>query len=100
MLRLLAMTDHHIRYARAEDAAGIAEIYRPIVEDTTISFEEVAPNAAEIRARIQKVSQRYPWLVAHELGGVAGYAYASEHRARAGYRWSVEVAVYVNAAHR
>jgi L-amino acid N-acyltransferase YncA len=32
-------------------------------------------------------------------GRVIGYAYATRHRERAGYRWSVDVSVYVDAAH-
>ena len=31
-------------------------------------------------------------------GLVVGYAYAGEHRARAGYRWSVDISVYVDPA--
>jgi phosphinothricin acetyltransferase len=35
-----------------------------------------------------------------EIGGqIAGYVYASRHRERAAYRWTVEVTVYVAAAH-
>lgn len=38
---------------------------------------------------------RLPWLVGIRGGEVAGYAYASRHRARPAYRWSVEVSVYL-----
>jgi L-amino acid N-acyltransferase YncA len=42
-----------------------------------------------------------PWLVDQDPGGGAlGYAYASKHRERAAYRWSVDVAVYVGADQR
>ena len=47
--------------------------------------------------RIAQTSERYPWLVAERDGEVAGYAYASAHRSRAGYRWAADVAVYVDA---
>lgn len=80
------------------DAAHVARIYRPYVEDTVISFEEVAPEADEMAARIAHVLEWAPWLVADdEDAGVIGYAYASRHRERAGYRWSVDLAVYVDA---
>ncbi|HXM02015.1 MAG TPA: GNAT family N-acetyltransferase, partial [Chthoniobacterales bacterium] len=40
-----------------------------------------------------------PWLVAvSETGGVSGYAYASKHRERAAYRWSVDFTVYLAPA--
>ncbi len=42
-----------------------------------------------------------PWLVAEdEVGRVIGYAYASRHRERAGYRWSVDISVYVDSESR
>ncbi|MBV9271918.1 MAG: N-acetyltransferase [Candidatus Eremiobacteraeota bacterium] len=84
-----------IRMAKLDDAPQIAAIYAPIVTDTTISFEEQAPDAGEMALRIEKVMQRYPWLVAVDEAGVAGYAYATEHRSRPGYRYSVEVSAYV-----
>lgn len=34
-----------IRLAVAGDAAAIAGLYRPYVEDSAVSFEEVAPDA-------------------------------------------------------
>jgi phosphinothricin acetyltransferase len=38
----------------------------------------------------------YPWLVCDCEGVIAGYAYASWHRTRLAYRWSVETSVYVD----
>lgn len=78
------------------DAAACAQIYAPFVRDTPISFEEDPPDEAEMRRRIEQISARYPWLVAEDEGTVAGYAYASAHRERAAYRWSADVAVYVD----
>jgi L-amino acid N-acyltransferase YncA len=67
---------------------------------TAISFEEVAPTAEQFAARIAKTSARYPWLVVEDEGRIVGYAYGTEHRTRAAYRWAVEVAVYVDAGQR
>ncbi len=85
-----------VRPATLNDAGRIAAIYAPIVETTHISFEEVAPTEAEMRARIESAQSRMPWLVA-DAGDVIAYSYASEHRVRAAYRWSVDVALYVTA---
>ena len=72
-------------------------IYAPYVDESAVSFEEIVPSEEELGARIESGSRTHPWLVA-ELGGeVAGYAYASVHRTRAAYRWSVEVSAYVGA---
>lgn len=77
------------------DAAAVAEIYRPAVETGVASFEEVAPDAAEMRRRMIDILAATPWLVAELRGRVVGFAYAGPHRARPGYRWSVNVSVYV-----
>ena len=76
-----------VRLADADkDAARVAEIYRPAVEASFISFEESAPHAAEMADRMRRVLARLPWLVAEDESGlVVGYAYASPHRERAAY---------------
>jgi L-amino acid N-acyltransferase YncA len=79
------------------DAAGCAEIYAPVVAETAISFEESAPGAEEMARRMRA---GYDWLVAEESGTVIGYAYATQHRARAAYRWAVDVTAYVDPGHR
>lgn len=85
----------------AADAASVAAIYRPAVEASIASFEEIAPAAEDMAARMRAILDRTPWLVAEVDGVVAGYAYAAGHRERAGYRWSVDISVYVDgAAHR
>jgi len=90
-----------IRMATESDAEQIAAIYTPYVRDTPISFEVVPPTAAEMRQRIGALTANFPWLVCEAGDAVLGYAYASRHRDRAAYQWSVDVSVYVRAdAHR
>lgn len=85
-----------VRAARADDADAIAAIYAPIVRDTPISFEVDPPSRDEMRRRITTIGAVTPWLVCTAGEQLAGYAYASGHRERAAYRWSVDVAVYVH----
>lgn len=90
-----------IRTATPDDAAAVAAIYAPIVQHTAISFETEPPDAAEMRSRIKKTLALLPWLVAEdEAGHVCGYAYASKHRERAAYQWSVDTTVYVREDQR
>ena len=84
-----------IRLAHAVDAQAIADIYRPAVVDAATSFELDPPDGAEMVRRIAQTLQRTPWLVCEHAGTVLGYAYASAHRERAAYRWSVDVSAYV-----
>lgn len=83
----------HIRRASASDAQFIAETYRPIVEDNWASFEESAPDRAEMIARIDAAGDLYPWLIAESDERLA-YAYASPHRSRAAYASSVDTTIY------
>lgn len=86
-----------IRFAEDADAAQLQAIYAPYCESAAVSFETVAPTVAEMAARIGKITPQFPWLVADEGGNVAGYVYASPHRERAAYQWSVDVAAYVQS---
>lgn len=87
--------DNTIRMAEPRDAAAIAAIYAPVVRETAISFELEPPDSAEMRRRIERVVQRWPWLVMEVDEELAGYVYAGQHRERAAYQWSADVTAYV-----
>jgi L-amino acid N-acyltransferase YncA len=82
------------------DAAACAAIYAPYVLDSPVSFEEAAPGAQDVAARIARTATTHPWLVHERQGTVVGFAYASPHRERAAYRWAADVSVYVDAHHQ
>jgi L-amino acid N-acyltransferase YncA len=84
----------------AGDAEAIAAIYAPFVNDSIISFEDVAPTTAEVAARIVRLTTTHAWLVAEDQGEILGYAYGCPHRERAAYRWATEVSVYVDPRHQ
>jgi L-amino acid N-acyltransferase YncA len=85
-----------VRMATGVDAPAIAAIYAPVVHDTCISFELEPPSVEEMRSRIESTLERLPWLVAEDrLGAISGYAYASKHRERPAYQWSVDTSAYV-----
>jgi L-amino acid N-acyltransferase YncA len=83
-----------IRLATPDDVEQILAIYAPCCL-TAISFEMEPPSVEEMRARLEKVLGQYPWLLCEDGGEVLGYVYATQHRERAAYRWSVDTAVYV-----
>ena len=83
------------------DATEVAAIYRPSVEGGRASFEEDPPGPAVMAHRILRTLARTPWLVAvDDSGAVVGYAYAGAHHDRPGYRWAVNISVYVAEAAR
>jgi phosphinothricin acetyltransferase len=88
-----------VRHADPErDGEGCAAVYAPYVRDHVASFEEVAPDGAEMARRIAETTRTHPWLVLERDGRVVGFAYGCPHRARRAYRWAAEVSVYVDAA--
>ena len=90
-----------LRPGLERDLPEMLEIYRPYVEGSCVSFEEVLPDLAAFRRRFRGITARFPWLVWEEGGRVLGYAYASAPFERAAYRWCAEISVYVAAdAHR
>ena len=98
---MTSKSDIIFRLAMPEDAQSVLDIYAPIVFNTSISFEETPPNEIEMRARIEKTIEKYPWIVATKSDSkILGYAYASSHRERSAYKWSVDVSVYVGEEFR
>jgi L-amino acid N-acyltransferase YncA len=84
-----------VRDATAADGADCAAIYGPYVLDTVITFETQPPTGEQMADRIVAAQRAHAWLVVEHDGRVEGYAYATPHKARAAYRWSCEVSVYL-----
>lgn len=89
-----------VRDASERDAAACAAIYAPYVTDTAISFESDPPTPEEMARRIAAAARTHAWLVLEDEGRVVGYAYGGPYKARAAYRWSCEVSVYVERGRR
>jgi L-amino acid N-acyltransferase YncA len=90
-----------IRPVELSDAQAIANIYNPFITDTVITFEYEPVTPEEIASRIKKVLDLgLPYLVAEEEDKVVGYAYASQWRTRAAYRYTVESTVYLDPAYK
>jgi L-amino acid N-acyltransferase YncA len=87
-----------IRPSQPDDVPAIAAIYAHHVLNGTASFEEIAPDAAEMARRRESVLERgLPYLVAEDGGEILGYAYAGPYRLRTAYRYTLEDSVYVKA---
>lgn len=85
-----------IRLAQGSDAERIREIYAPFILRSGITFETEVPSGEEMRNRISEIRSKFPFLVYTSDAHVLGYAYASPHRSRCAYSWSVESTVYVD----
>ncbi|BDD40671.1 MULTISPECIES: GNAT family N-acetyltransferase [Streptococcus] len=85
-----------IRSVRPSDVEELVAIYAPYVEETVITFETQVPTATEFADRIEKILEKFPYLVAEEEGRILGYAYASTYYPRAAYDWTVELSIYIS----
>ena len=84
-----------IRPAIIKDAKELLAIYSPYVLKTAITFEYEVPTLEEFAKRIEKISEKYPYLVAEVNEVIVGYAYASTFKDRAAYDWCVETSIYL-----
>lgn len=76
---------------------AITAIYAHAVAHGLASFEWDVPSQGEMLRRFEHLKKnQYPYLVAFRDGEVYGYSYASAHRPRIGYRWTVENAIYIH----
>ena len=82
-----------IRSATAADALAVAAIYAHYVENSAATFDEEAPSADAMAAKIAGTT--LPFLVAEVDGRVAGYAYLAPYHERSAYRFTAEDSVYV-----
>lgn len=84
-----------LRAATERDAEALLSLYGPYVAATAVTFEYEIPSPEEFAARIRRVQEKYPWLVAEADGEILGYAYAGAFHERAAYEWDAELSVYV-----
>ncbi len=85
-----------IRPVTLEDASAILEIYQYYINDTWVTFELEVPTLEDFTARIQSISNSYPYLVGELDGKVVGYAYSSKYREREAFRYSAEISIYLD----
>ena len=86
-----------IRDVTEDDAAAIAAIYAHHVLHGTASYDSEPPSIEDTLAKIRRIrGSLWPSLVGEIAGNVVGYAYATQLRDRAGYRFTAEDSIYVH----
>lgn len=92
----MSWTDIYIRKAELKDINRILDIYSYYVTDTAVSFEYDVPDEKEFRQRFERISEKYPYIVAEHDNKIVGYAYAHEFVGRKAYERSAELTVYTD----
>ena len=86
-----------IREAREDDAEAVATIYAHHVLHGTASYDPEPPPADFHRGKIGRIrASGWPFIVAEVDRRVAGYAYVTQFRDRAAYRFTAEDSIYVH----
>lgn len=86
-----------IRGVAEADADAIASIYAHHVLSGTASYDLEPPPSEFHRSKIRRITgASWPFLVAEVDGEAAGYAYVTQFRDRAAYRFTGEDSIYVH----
>lgn len=92
------MTELIIRTANHSDIEAIIEVYRPFVEDTTLTLETTVPSSFKIQQLITSAQEaNLPFLVAELDKEIIAYAFASRFQEkRQAYKYTCIANIYVN----
>ena len=86
-----------MRDATLNDAAAVHAIYAHHVLTGTASYDLEPPSLDFIRDKVRWIlGEGWPFLVVERDGAVVGYAYATQFRDRAAYRFACENSIYVH----
>jgi L-amino acid N-acyltransferase YncA len=86
-----------IRDARESDSEAVHAIYAHHVLHGTASYDIEPPSLDDISRKMRWIlGEGWPFLVAEEDGAVVGYAYSTQFRDRAAYRFTCENSIYVH----
>lgn len=89
-----------VRTALPEDVPAITRIENEAIASGFAHFGVEPMTCEEMAAKLAAAGAAHPWLVADLEGNVVGFARAGRWKERAGYQWTVEIGVYVDAAHQ
>ncbi|MDD3336244.1 MAG: GNAT family N-acetyltransferase [Eubacteriales bacterium] len=89
-----------VRIAVPEDAAKVREVYAYYIEHTEASYNETLKPLSAYTASIENLLEVYPFLIAEDedSGTFLGFANAEPVRPQSGYRYSVELTIYLHPA--
>ena len=84
-----------IRPVQERDIGALTELYNYYIENTTFTLELEPLSEQAFGERVRAISARFPYLVYEEEGQVLGYAYLNDFNPRGGYRFTVDLSLYI-----
>lgn len=86
-----------IEAIQREDIPACLAIYNHYILHSCHTLEETALTEEQFSARVSRISERYPYLVAKsDDGRVIGYAYLDVFNERSAYRATADLSIYVH----
>lgn len=85
-----------IRNIKSGDIGAVTEIYNYYILNSTATFEEEPVSAADFGKRAERISAKYPFVVAEDGGRIIGYAYVCEFNERSAYRYTADLSIYTD----
>ena len=84
-----------IRFVEEKDVESLVTIYNYYIQNTTFTLEMEPLSTEAFGRRVEKIAERFPYLVYEEKGEILGYAYLNDFNPRAGYRFTADLSLYV-----
>lgn len=81
------------------DSDEICRIYSWYVDNSTATFETVAPSSEAMELRLRDIVANYPAFVCVEAGRIVGYCYAHLWKSFSAYSQTLETTVYLRPGH-
>ncbi|MBO7703384.1 MAG: N-acetyltransferase [Solobacterium sp.] len=85
-----------IRTIKDEDIPIILGWYNHYILTSAATFEEETIPPEEFKARIRRITEEYPWIVLEKENKPVGYAYLSHFNPRHAYRFTADIAIYID----
>ena len=85
-----------LRRAIPEDAKHLLEIYTHYIIHSVATFHEHPKALEDYRKQIEELSAVYPFWVAESEGRFLGFANGEPFRPQSGYRYTVELTIYLH----
>ena len=85
-----------IRPITPEDAEMLREIYTHYILHSVATFHEIPKTLEAYRQQIEELSAVYPFFAAEADGRFLGFANAEPMRPQSGYRYTVELTIYLH----
>lgn len=85
-----------IEFIKEEDIVQCLNIYNYYIENTCFTLEEEKLSIEEFAKRVNRIKEKYPYIVIKENNKVLGYAYLDVFNSRSAYKITADLSIYID----